>query len=633
VSARCAKCHSTPGILDYLGADGSEFGVVDIDHPIGTTVECQACHSEVPLASAIMPSGVELTDLGSEAICMQCHQGRSYGGHVSQALADAGVEDDTISEDLIFLNIHYYAATATKYGTLAQGGYEYAGVSYDGNFAHVEAYDTCTECHDPHTLEVKVEECGTCHPGVAGVNDIKTIRMYGSLVDFDGDGDISEGLYYELEYLQVLLYQAIQMYSYEVTSTPIVYNELTYPFFFLDSNENGVADEEEASYTNNYNAWTPRLLAAAYNYQVSIKDPGAYAHGGKYIIQLLYDSIANLNSVLSRPVSLSRANRDDRGHFAGSEESFRHWDEDGEVAEACSKCHSSGGLPQALTTGLTTSQPLANGFQCTTCHEDISTWSRFPVSSVQFPSGAVIDSGNTDTNLCMTCHQGRTSKIQVDEATAGIPLDTADESLIFINIHYFSAGATRYGTEVMGAYEYDGRVYFGRFEHVSDLSNCTDCHNAHQLDVPFIKCSACHETVNNKDDLKDIRMLDTDWDGDGNTSEGLYGEIDTLRVRLYESIQDYTIRTEKVEPIIYETHSYPFFFIDSDGDGQVDPEEINVGNRYRTWTPRLLRAAFNYQYVAKDPGVFAHNGRYIMQLLYDSIQDLGGSVSGMTRPS
>jgi hypothetical protein len=46
----------------------------------------------------------------------------------------------------------------------------------------------------------------------------------------------------------------------------------------------------------------------------------------------------------------------------------------------------------------------------------------------------------------------------------------------------------------------------------------------------------------------------------------------------------------------------------------------------------LLRAAYNYQWVAKDPGAFAHNGKYMMQVLIDSLKDIGGNVSSMTRP-
>ena len=50
------------------------------------------------------------------------------------------------------------------------------------------------------------------------------------------------------------------------------------------------------------------------------------------------------------------------------------------------------------------------------------------------------------------------------------------------------------------------------------------------------------------------------------------------------------------------------------------------------WTPRLLRAAYNYQYATKDPGVYAHNGKYITQALYDTLEDMGVDVSGMVRP-
>ncbi|MEI2613268.1 MAG: hypothetical protein V9G20_31925 [Candidatus Promineifilaceae bacterium] len=49
VPDRCAKCHSTPGFQDFLGADGSEAGVVNAAAPIGSTVECVACHNEVGL--------------------------------------------------------------------------------------------------------------------------------------------------------------------------------------------------------------------------------------------------------------------------------------------------------------------------------------------------------------------------------------------------------------------------------------------------------------------------------------------------------------------------------------------------------------------------------------------------------
>ena len=75
-----------------------------------------------------------------------------------------------------------------------------------------------------------------------------------------------------------------------------------------------------------------------------------------------------------------------------------------------------------------------------------------------------------------------------------------------------------------------------------------------------------------------------------------------------------------------------FFFIDTNADGEADTDETFYDNRYLDWTPRLLRAAYNYQYAKKDPGAFAHNGKYLLQVLYDAVTDIGTDNSAMTRP-
>jgi hypothetical protein len=629
VSSSCAKCHSTPGHLDFLGADGSEAGVVDEAPPVGTTIQCVACHNEVTLTktSVVMPSGIELTGLGDEARCMECHQGRHSTISVTASITETGVtDDDEISEELGFSNIHYFAAAATKYGTLAKGGFEYEGKTYDGNFAHVEQFDTCIECHNPHTLELQLEGCAECHTDVVDVEDLKDVRMPSSAVDYDGDGDVEEGVYYELEGLQEILYGAIQAYAADVAGTPIVYDAASHPYWFSEDGEG-------------YASWTARLAKAAYNYQVSMKDPGAFAHGGKYIIQLLYDSIEDLDADL-----VAGLTRIDAGHFAGSEEAFRHWDEEGEVPGSCAKCHSAGGLPTFLKEGVNVAEHLPNGFQCTTCHDALPEYTRYVVDEVEFPSGAVLSLGEgVDSNLCLLCHQGRESGLSVkalfvgldadtvsalsaaelleavSEATEVLDDDTVSDQLRFLNVHYFAAGATRFGTEAKGAFEFDGKEYVGLFEHVPTHVNCTDCHSAHALNVKVETCSTCHQGVESEEDLEAIRISPTDFDGDGDKTEGLAGEVETMKEALYEAMQDYAAENADTADIVYDAASYPYWFTDTE-------------ERYATWTPRLLRAAYNYQYVSKDPGAFAHNGKYILQVLYDSLEDIGADVSGMTRP-
>ncbi len=633
VPTDCAKCHSTPGYIDHLGADGSTPGVVDVAAPIGTTVQCTACHNEVTLdkTSVMFPSGIEITNLGDEARCMECHQGRASTVSVDQRIADAGLteEVDTVSEDLGFTNIHYYAAAATQYGTLAKGGYEYAGQPYDARFDHVPTFNSCIECHDMHTLELDLAQCQACHTDVQTAEDLVNIRMAGSLVDYDGDGDMNEGIYYEIEGLREMLYGAMQTYSLETTGAMIAYSDTAYPYFFIDTDADGTLSEEEAVYPNAFNAWTARLAKAAYNFQVSKKDPGVYAHGGKYIIQLIYDSITDLNAAVDAPVDLAAANRIDHGHFAGSEEAFRHWDADGGIVPgSCAKCHSATGQPEFIAEGVVTSQPASNGLTCGTCHNDVQNFTLYEVPAVRFPSGATVSFGERDSaaNMCMNCHQGRESTVSVNRLIGDLPGDEVSEDLRFLNIHYFAAGATLFGTEVKGAYEFEGREYTGFNEHVGTFNSCTECHDTHALQIVIDDCGECHEGADSLEGLRTIRMTDVDYDGDGDATEGVYGEIDTMRDRLYAAIQAYAIDVVGT-PILYDAHAYPYWFADTDGNGRINDEE----GGFSTWTPNLLRAAYNYQDSNKDPGGYAHNSSYVLQILFDSIQAVGGDVTGATR--
>lgn len=636
VPVSCAKCHSTDGFLDFLGHDGSEAGVVNEAAPIGSVVSCEACHNDATLekSTVVFPSGIEIAGLGPEARCMECHQGRASTVQVDASVERAGLaagDEDEVSTDLTFTNIHYFAAAATQFGSLTKGGYEYAGKQYDPIFEHVAPYQACTDCHNPHTLEVKIEECTVCHADLRSPEDLVNIRMEGSLVDYDGDGSISGGIKAEMAGLQMMLNEAIQAYAREVSGTPIIYSPHSHPYFFIDTNDNGELDEDEGTRANQYNAWTPRLARAAYNYQFSKKDPGNFAHGGKYVIQLLYDSIEDLNTTLAEAVDLAHARREDAGHFAASHAAFRYWDASGVVPATCSKCHSAAGLPFFLNEGVNIRQAPSSGLNCATCHNDVSTFTRYEPQEVVFPSGLRLTTGDSDGNLCLNCHQGRESAVSVNRLIGDLPDDEVSDSLRFLNIHYFAAGATLFGTEAKGAYEYAGQEYLGRFNHMPAFDTCTECHNTHALEVEVQMCSQCHQEVTGAETLRNIRMTELDFDGDGDVTVGLSFEIQTMHDLLYEAMQDYAANVVGT-PIVYSSARHPYYFTDSNGNGVADPDEINNDNRYLTWTPRLLRAAYNYQYVKKDPGAYAHNGLYIVQVLYDALNDMGVDTSAMVRP-
>lgn len=292
----CARCHSTPGFLDYIGADGTPPGL-DGPAPVGTVISCVACHNDVTVRmdSVTFPSGAVVDKVGDDARCMTCHQGRESTVSVDAQLA--GAEPDTVSDKLRFINVHYRAAGATRYGTVAKGAYEYPGLTYVGYFVHDPDAQRCADCHQQHTVRVMVQACAGCHENVAitGLADLKKIRGESKL-DFDGDGNVDEGAAEEIATLHAALYQAIQAYAKAIGGQAIVYAPGIYPYFFNDKDSNGKVDPGEAVFPNAFKAWTPRLLKAAYNYQYVVEDPGAYTHNPLYIIQTLHDSLSDLGT-------------------------------------------------------------------------------------------------------------------------------------------------------------------------------------------------------------------------------------------------------------------------------------------------------------------------------------------------
>lgn len=303
VPENCAACHSEPGFLDFLGVDGSEAGVVNQPAAINAVIGCASCHTSVAhaLDTVTLPSGVEVHGLGGNATCTVCHSGRASGDAVVRATASIG--EDTVSADLGFINVHYGIAAAVMQGGDGRAGFHYPNRSYVGQFRHVPGADTCIACHDAHTTAVAEDGCLACHRGVEELRDIRTRPT-----DFDGDGDNSGGIHAEIVGLHAQLYDAIQRYAAEVAGTPIGYAKGTFPYFFIDTDGDGVIGDGEAVFPNRYASWTPRLLKAAYNYQVVAKDPGGYTHNPAYLLQLMYDSLESLSDqvaiemrALSRP--------------------------------------------------------------------------------------------------------------------------------------------------------------------------------------------------------------------------------------------------------------------------------------------------------------------------------------------
>lgn len=563
----------------------------------------------------------------------------------------AGNADDVVIASLGFKNVHYLPASGVLMGggpaALGMGtqvGYEYAPVAdesaarfYAPMNAHVASMDGCTECHNKHTGEILIESCGECHSNEAGqpvatVEELAESRIFGwEEVDIDGDG-VEEGIKAEISGLGVTLYAAIQAYATNVSLQDLCYDSHAYPYFFKDLDGSGDCDPSEANYGGQYKGFfTARLVRAAFNYQVYKKEPGAWAHNPMYIIGLLVDSIDDLNFALDgvgQAVAFA-GTRTRAGHFDQDSGAFRHWDheDDNRVSSSCAPCHGgSEGLDNYLADPLTalTSTPVP-GMQCTTCHEtaangDPDLETARAVASVRFPPSGdtpTVVSMPVDTdNLCATCHSGRQTGATVEAGLVGV-LDT-EWTVRFSNYHYLGLAGVQLGADAGAGLEFAGKTYAGAELHHGQDMSCVYCHDPvatkHTFDVAanVDACDGCHGSTDFLT-YKSSSHADNDYDGDGTVND-LHVELDGLTALVLAELVDYGAGLGYT--ISYTSH-YPYFGV------------AESGNKFN---PPAARAAYNYNFLLKSTGAWAHNFDYAAQIAIDTIESLGGDVSGLIRP-
>jgi hypothetical protein len=299
-------------------------------------------------------------------------------------------------------------------------------------------------------------------------------------------------------------------------------------------------------------------------------------------------------------------------------------------------------MPQFLQGKEATALPAGNGLMCSTCHDVTAFPARYAVKDVTLPSGKVVTFGDkAESNLCIECHQARSAKVKVDkqisdfsvtdpDAVVGkITVDGKDKAFGFINAHYLGIAGIWFGTDAQIAYEYDGKTYVGANTHVpADMKNpgCVGCHDVHSGEVKTALCVNCHAGIKDVDEIRGASDT-TDWNGNGDVKESVRDEYRSMRDMLGKAIENYA-KTKAGAAIVYDTDAYPYWFTDANGNGKHDADE----KAYSTWTARLLKAAYNYNFLRKNPGASFHNAKYVIQIIFDSIEDLGGDVSKLTRP-
>ena len=289
---------------------------------------------------------------------MTCHQGRQSKVSVDKKITDFAVTDvdavvapikDKDGKDVFFTfpNVHYFAAGGTLYGSQVMWVTSMKARCMMPKISMLAASTPVSVAMISTALKLRLKLALNV---MRVLSLLMTSRMFVNpplTQDYDGDGDVTEGVAFEIAGLQETLYASIQAYAKEVAGKGIVYDAATNPYWFVDDDGDGTIDQVDGKNVT-YNAFTARLMKATYNYQVSVKDPGAFAHGGKYVIELL-NSIEDLNSSekLTTKFDATTLAREDTGHFNGARETWRHWDLDADgnpiytVEAACAKCHSS----------------------------------------------------------------------------------------------------------------------------------------------------------------------------------------------------------------------------------------------------------------------------------------------------
>ena len=308
-------------------------------------------------------------------------------------------------------------------------------------------------------------------------------------------------------------------------------------------------------------------------------------------------------------------------HADASAEAFTHWDGEGEIPANCAACHSGAGFRDfhgldGSAPGIEGPTPVGGVVDCDTCHSP----GLGEIAAITLPSGIEHPVAPGAQAACMTCHIGREAGVSVTKAVGEKDADTPDPSINFVNPHYALAGAMRLGSIGGGGFEYPGKSYSGLFFHARPINDCASCHDPHTLTVAEQTCLGCHESGA----PGAIRISRISYDGSGDLSKGIRSDIEANSALLLKTIQDYSVDIAGA-PIVFE-HSYPYFFLDADRDGRGDRID-GKPQTYKSWTPRMLKAAYNWKFVNADSGAFVHNPQYALELLYDSIEDLAGPLN------
>ena len=348
VPTTCARCHSSRGLRRLPGRrqHRPRAGWTTRQRR-ESVVRCATCHTPAAetLTAVTFPSGAKVTGLGAEATCMTCHQGRASGADVDKVIADARSRCRRGHGRRRPMRVHQHPLLPGGGHALRRPGQGRLSVRRRRSTTPASATWTASTPASAATTRTRTQArwdaCATCHPGVKDLPTRATSGMMSSRNrDYDGDGNRDRGhLPRARRAARRSCSQAIARYGVEKNG-PLCYGEHASLLVQGHQRQRGHAAPRRQCRANGYKRWTPRLPKAAFNYQMASKDPGAFAHNAKYIMQLLYDSTTDVNERLVVKIDLARPVRGDPATSTAPARPPATGTANEAVHASCSRCHS-----------------------------------------------------------------------------------------------------------------------------------------------------------------------------------------------------------------------------------------------------------------------------------------------------
>ncbi len=324
---------------------------------------------------------------------------------------------------------------------------------------------------------------------------------------------------------------------------------------------------------------------------------------------------------------------------------------------SCTRCHSAPGFAEeapgySATTDYIAKKTYPSGgsfITCNACHdgEGYPTLAnkrlRFTGSIgifgqvVQSPStlkllNTIPDAGNSA--VCVYCHEGRGGSETL------IKWDNANAQRRFRNRHDAVAVATAYPGNGELTYEFAGKAYTRNFAH--EMAGCVGCHMApagnpaaseevggHTFMVAegntqnLSACTICHPGATDMRTIISATAHNGDWDSNAAT--------------IYPADEfAFLYTTLKREIYVFPNGTLDGAWVLEGEGGRLGVTDNWVLGVNPAGDDAIRIAAFNFQTLRMDPGGWAHNIRYSIQIMRDTINGLrfasGRPAYGGTRP-